>query len=1316
MIRNIFAIVLLCILLASPVIATDVWLNPAMTSDTAPYCIASAFQEHGGRDAYYAFKHDNTTYDNFWSGTTSMGSWLQLKFQSSAGADNQTYVTRYNVVSQNVDTTRMPRNWTILASNTGAFAGEETTIDTVTEQTGWGATELRNFTIDSPGLYQYYRMNITTTSGYVQYPTVGELELWGSFSSPFPVASFTASATNGAEPLPVQITDTSTGTPTSWDYTIKGYGTNATAFNNASTAQNPHFTFLVGNYTVVLIASNIDGSSTSAPTWVNVSSTLTASFTSNVTSGQSPLAVAFTDTSSNATYKIDSWNWIFGDIGGVNTSTTQNPVHTYTGAGTYSANLTITNTSNSLTSSVLHTILVNATLAADFVGAPTSGFTPQNVIFADLSTGAGIYAWNWSFGDGSFSTLQNPSHNYVTSGSFDVSLNVTGLDGFNKKVVSPYINIASGSAFVGEPNQSSTYALATSFIDSYPTGHLTWNWSFGDSYYNLTQNPRHYYSVAGKYNVALNTTTSAFGINITSQNNYINVSSDVPNVNSWMHMDGSNGGTTFTDLQGNAWLATAATTSTVTQKFGTASGSFHAANSRLTTATSPIFNFGTGNFTIEQWVNVTSSGSGQFIISRTTNAATRVDGWGLYHSTASGTSNGWVFWLGNAATGSTGTFTIPLNQWSHVVIQRIQPQGDVIVSVNGIAVASATGLSGNYDTSNGIAYGNPLSGGAVSSAQVYLDETRISNVGRWTTSSSAAMLFSPPPTAYAGDLYPTFPDPNPGSTLRFKTNPSIPSFAYIANGTNRQRTTQIQYVNLTNNITVQEIFPATHIFIQGVTANSTTYSGINFTYVNIDNVHGIMNINLTRPGGFTTTGLPDSRASIFDATTTYYNYTPPGDIDYTGDIQYFGNGFMGNQTTGLFYPVTNFIATNVSYLDWVTYSNFTISNNHPIVNEETVTFIPKNNWSANQFDWNFGDGTIINNVSAGLQTHIYSMPGNYSVTLRSYLYQNGSVTNTTTLSGAISAIYNASFVQADFTGTPTSGSPGLNVAFTDLSVFGSTEAVSGRTYNWSFGDAGFTLTPYSDTKGSVNHVYTNLGTFTVTLTVNNTLNSSSAVKTNYITISTSQNANTWYTQRLVRFKALTAQGAPILGANISAQFLSTSLPNTSVTWIQSAFGVTATVAQQMLDGTLIMNDITGGDGSTTFMMFPGIRYGIGIQNATTGLNFHTTILPNDNDYMIYCPDVPTFSQNITQLQIVNTSLFITEPNNSYVTFNIVYQDTSGLTTDVKWNVTNWDNMTPMYYSDLGNPFTSAVSDNYTVPNIRGQQWKFWYNATRGGPA
>ena len=41
------------------------------------------------------------------------------------------------------------------------------------------------------------------------------------------------------------------------------------------------------------------------------------------------------------------------------------------------------------------------------------------------SSGSSIVKWNWSFGDGATSTLQNPSHTYTTAGTFAPSLIAT---------------------------------------------------------------------------------------------------------------------------------------------------------------------------------------------------------------------------------------------------------------------------------------------------------------------------------------------------------------------------------------------------------------------------------------------------------------------------------------------------------------------------------------------------------------------------------------------------------------------------------------------------------------------------------------------------------------------------------------------------------------------------------------------------------------------------------------------------------------------------------------------------------------------------
>ena len=99
-----------------------------------------------------------------------------------------------------------------------------------------------------------------------------------------------------------------------------------------------------------------------------------ASFTSNVTSGTTPLTVKFTDTSTNSP---TSWNWSFGDGTWFNTTAAgnRNATHAYTNPTTYTVRLTVANEGGSSTTSPGTTITVNAvpTLTMDKIGIYKGG-------------------------------------------------------------------------------------------------------------------------------------------------------------------------------------------------------------------------------------------------------------------------------------------------------------------------------------------------------------------------------------------------------------------------------------------------------------------------------------------------------------------------------------------------------------------------------------------------------------------------------------------------------------------------------------------------------------------------------------------------------------------------------------------------------------------------------------------------------------------------------------------------------------------------------------------------------------------------------
>jgi PKD repeat protein len=200
-------------------------------------------------------------------------------------------------------------------------------------------------TYHESGIYQV-ALQAYNTGGYNSTRKTGFITVT---APPVPVATFTTNTSSGTAPLAVQFTDTSSNAPTAWSWNATNVTGNNTPFS-FSASQNPAHLFGVGNFSIKLNTTNSAGSNTSTQfTFVNVSAPAVpapvANFTANVTSGVAPLAVQFTDTSTGTP---TAWTWSFGDG---NSSTLQNPVYTYTTAGYYDVNLTVTTTSGVNTTS-----------------------------------------------------------------------------------------------------------------------------------------------------------------------------------------------------------------------------------------------------------------------------------------------------------------------------------------------------------------------------------------------------------------------------------------------------------------------------------------------------------------------------------------------------------------------------------------------------------------------------------------------------------------------------------------------------------------------------------------------------------------------------------------------------------------------------------------------------------------------------------------------------------------------------------------------------------------------------------------------------
>ncbi|ADN35976.1 PKD domain containing protein [Methanolacinia petrolearia DSM 11571] len=324
----------------------------------------------------------------------------------------------------------------------------------------------------------------------------------------------TTDNTFGAGSLTVQFSGFSSRTVSSsswyWEF---GDGTNYTG-------QNPpaHTYFSDGSYTVNLTITDQDSGeafTASKPGYVMVYAAPEANFSADVTSGQVPMTVSFTDTSLNTPAE---WLWDFGDIGIGNTSELQNPTHTYLSSGEYTVKLYVKNPAGSDTFSSTISVVAQATPVVEFEASVTEGQAPLDVTFTDLSENSPFLSWEWDLnGDGVIdSTDQNTTHTYDVYGIYNVSLTVTNYGGNSNVTKTIIVGKQDQPVAAFEANKTvGMPPLSVSFTDNSTGYNITsWHWDFGNGNTSAEQNPVYIFESEGNYSVSLNVTNDG-GSNVT---------------------------------------------------------------------------------------------------------------------------------------------------------------------------------------------------------------------------------------------------------------------------------------------------------------------------------------------------------------------------------------------------------------------------------------------------------------------------------------------------------------------------------------------------------------------------------------------------------------------------------------------------------------------------------------------------------------------------------------------------------------------------------------------------------------------------------
>ncbi len=329
-----------------------------------------------------------------------------------------------------------------------------------------------------------------------------------------PTANFIA--TNGCTGATINFNSSSTvssGTITSWKWY---YGD-----GNSSILQNDSHSYSsAGPYIVSLKVTTNLNCADSISKIITIEDKPIVNFSGDVLSGCMPLKTVFTDSSITAAGSVYSWN--FGDY---TTSILKDVTHDFITAGVYNITHYVTTTAG-CSDSLVKTgyVIVNSQPVAKF--NTVNGCTGAVINFLDssiVSSGA-TNSWKWYFGDGTISTIQNPSHIYALPGTYTVSFkiitNQNCSDSISKIITiqdKPIINF-SGNILSG------CFPLNVSFSDSSNTSlGSTYSWSFGDNTFASTKNCSHTFNTSGAFTVTHYVTTSAGCSDSLVKPSYINV-------------------------------------------------------------------------------------------------------------------------------------------------------------------------------------------------------------------------------------------------------------------------------------------------------------------------------------------------------------------------------------------------------------------------------------------------------------------------------------------------------------------------------------------------------------------------------------------------------------------------------------------------------------------------------------------------------------------------------------------------------------------------------------------------------------------------
>ncbi len=341
-----------------------------------------------------------------------------------------------------------------------------------------------------------YNVHLSATDGVGETATASASETVNSD----PTVSASSNVSSADVNYPIEFSSTPSGGTGSYSYswTLNG--------QQISTSQDFSYSFASsGSYTLTVTITDSVGMQSSASVTVTINSNPSVS----VSSSQNPTdvgnSVTFSSSESGGT-GTDTYVWY---INGVQESTASSFSYSFSAAGTYYVNVTVTDSDgHSASYSLKEIVNPDPSAVIHVVHNPTDVGIWAN-FSASVSGGTGPFSYSWTINGQTFTTAY-VNYTFTASGTFPVSLTVTDANGNTASAsVNEVVNPDPAVAAEVQYSQVDQGINDTFYADvSGGTSPFNYTWSLGNTILNYSQEFHMNFSAIGTYDINLTVSDS----------------------------------------------------------------------------------------------------------------------------------------------------------------------------------------------------------------------------------------------------------------------------------------------------------------------------------------------------------------------------------------------------------------------------------------------------------------------------------------------------------------------------------------------------------------------------------------------------------------------------------------------------------------------------------------------------------------------------------------------------------------------------------------------------------------------------------------